>query len=420
MKPTLTFLFLFTAARLIAQPGSGYRPDHRPIVSGNWLIDRNFYLLTAISKSPVVKAALVAEPALKQTLEQRVATIKQHATDTARSAASLVTGFRWTTADSLAMLTAVQGLYDRQTPAFDKLIDGQLRPSGYYQRFVGMSNRELLSRAWGQYVVGINYIIDQFGLGKKMRYPRIDSASYPVNGPIYRTVLKDIFALLSEQTDSLTVFYEPSLAVALHLMDANDRDEPARHEPMSTGDNRLAVAQIKRTDFKAYPYMAIVAPGNGPSLTTTPISPDNKIHCDAAAQSYKQKKAPFLIVSGGYCYPFQGPFAEAIEMRKYLMTKHGIPESAIIIDPHARHTTTNFRNANRLLIRYGIPADRPSLFVTSKSQTDYVDTPAFDARNRRELGYVPYTAKKRLSLHEISYIPVLESLHLDPFDPLDP
>ncbi len=420
MKPTLIFLFLFTTFRLLAQPTAGYRSDYRPIVSGNWLVDKNFYLLTAIAKSPAIKTALATEPSLKQTLEQRVATIKRHATDTARSAASLVTEFRWTSADSLAMLTAVQALYDRQTPAFDKLIDGHLRPSGYYQRFVAMSNRELLSRAWGQYVVGVNYIIDQFGLGKKMRYPRIDSASYPVNGPVYRTVLKDIFGILSVQTDSLTTFYEPSLAIALRLMDANDRDEPARHEPMATTDNRLAVAQIKRTDFKAYPYMVIVVPGSGPSLRTTPVSPDGKIHCDAAALSYKQKKAPFLIVSGGYCYPFQGPFAEAVEMRNYLMARHGIPESAIIIDPHARHTTTNLRNANRLLIRYGIPANRPSLFVTSKSQTDYVDNAAFDARNRRELGYMPYTDKKRLSMHEISYIPTIECLHLDPFDPLDP
>jgi DUF218 domain len=420
MKPTLTFLFLLIATQLLAQPGAGYRADYKPIVSGNWLIDKNFYLISAIGKSPAVKAALAAEPTLKQTLDQRVASIKAHATDTARSATSLVTGFRWTSADSSAMLTAVQGLYDRQPAVFDRLINGQLRPSGAYQRFVGMPNRELWSRAWGQYVVGINYIIDQFGLGKKMRYPRIDSASYPVNGPVYRTVLKDIFAILSVQTDSLTTFYEPSLAVALRLMDANDRDEPARHEPMATTDNRLAVAQIKRTDFKAFPYMVIVVPGSGPSLRTTPVSPDGKIHCDAAALSYKQKKAPFLIVSGGYCYPFQGPYAEAVEMRKYLMQRHGIPESAIIIDPHARHTTTNFRNANRLLIRYGIPTARPSLFVTSKSQTDYVDTPAFDARNQRELGYVPYTAKKRLSMHEISYVPVMECLHLDPFDPLDP
>jgi hypothetical protein len=173
-------------------------------------------------------------------------------------------------------------------------------------------------------------------------------------------------------------------------------------------------------DWKKYPYAAIVVPGNGPELFSTPISPINKMHCDLAAARYLKGLAPFLIVSGGYCYPFRGPYAEAIEMKKYLMQQYAIPEDAILIEPHARHTTTNFRNANRLMIRYGIPLDKPSLFVTTKSQTDYVDNAVFDQRNLRELGYLPYANKKRLSTHEILYYPTLVSLHMDPLDPLDP
>lgn len=63
-----------------------------------------------------------------------------------------------------------------------------------------MRNEDLLLHAWAQTVVGINYIIDQFGLGKKMRYPRIDSANYVVDSRYYRTALKDMFAYLSEST----------------------------------------------------------------------------------------------------------------------------------------------------------------------------------------------------------------------------
>ncbi len=109
------------------------------------------------------------------------------------------------------------------------------------------SNEDLLLHAWAQTVVGINYIIDQFGLGKKLRYPRIDSVSYDVNSRYYRTALKDMFAYLSEGTTPTTLFYHPSLAVAMQLMDLNDRDEPARFEPMETGENQAACNAIRHT-----------------------------------------------------------------------------------------------------------------------------------------------------------------------------
>ena len=60
-------------------------------------------------------------------------------------------------------------------------------------------------------------IIDQYGLGRKLRYPRIDSANYPVNERTYRTVLKNMVAVLAERSDSLQFFHQPSLAVAHQL-----------------------------------------------------------------------------------------------------------------------------------------------------------------------------------------------------------
>ncbi len=356
----------------------------------------------------------------KQFFAERLTLLKSHATDTCSHPLSLAGGFKYSKDDSVKLTENIGLLYKSHQAAFDQMINAHLRPSGYYMRFAGLSNAELLLKAWGQYIYGINYIVDQFGLGKKMRYPRIDTASYVVSGRYYRTVMKDMFALLDEQSDGMKLFYQPSLAVAMHLMDANDRDEPARFEPMEQSDNKAAVAKIKTTQWTKYPYAAIVIPGNGPELYTTPISPDNKIHCDAAAMRYLKGMAPFIITSGGYCYPFRGPYCEAVEMKKYLMKKFGIPADAIIIDPHARHTTTNFRNADRLIIRYGIPTDKPSLFITSKSQHDMVMKDAFDNRNAKELGYLPYKGKKSISNHDVVFYPVYESLHMDPLDPLDP
>jgi hypothetical protein len=107
-------------------------------------------------------------------------------------------------------------------------------------------------------------------------------------------------------------------------------------------------------------------------------------------------------------------------MQQCLINQHGIPASAIIIEPQARHTTTNFRNAARLMVRYGIPIDKIALCITTVDQTDYIENANFDKRNMRELGYLPYRDKKRLSTHEISFYPVLDCLHMDPNDPLDP
>jgi len=414
----MALLLVFFASSSMAQ--TGFNKNYRFLHSDNLVADKNFYLLTVIDHTPAVKSAMESDAYFKQFFAERLTLLKSHATDTCSHPLSLAGGFKYSKDDSVKLTENIGLLYKSHQAAFDQMINAHLRPSGYYMRFAGLSNAELLLKAWGQYIYGINYIIDQFGLGKKMRYPRIDTASYVVSGRYYRTVMKDMFALLDEQTDGMKLFYQPSLAVAMHLMDANDRDEPARFEPMEQNDNKAAVAKIKTTQWAKYLYAAIVIPGNGPELYTTPISPDNKIHCDAAAMRYLKGMAPFIITSGGYCYPFRGPYCEAVEMKKYLMKKFGIPADAIIIDPHARHTTTNFRNADRLIIRYGIPTDKPSLFITSKSQHDMVMKDAFDNRNAKELGYLPYKGKKSISNHDVVFYPVYESLHMDPLDPLDP
>jgi len=416
----LTLALIAFVRHVTAQPGAGYRKDYVLLRSENLVADKDFYLVTVIDQTPAVENLLAKDEALIHFHDQRIAILKNHITDSCTWPISLLNDFRFSSSDSQQVAGSLHNLYLHNQLLFDQLIDQHLRPSGYYQRFTPLSNEDLLLRAWGQYVTGINYIIDQFGLGKKMRYPRIDSANYDVNSRYYRTALKDMFAFLGEKTDGMTTFCHPSLAIALQLMDLNDRDEPARFEPMETGENKAVIEKISQTNWEKYAYATLVIPGNGPELTTTPISPINKMHCAIAAQRYKKGLAPFIIVSGGYCYPFRGPYCEAIEMKKFLVTRFSIPPEAILIEPHARHTTTNIRNADRLMIRYGIPLTKPSLFVTTKSQADYSADTSFDRRNLRELGYLPYKDKNRISLFDIVFYPVMESLHMDPYDPLDP
>ena len=135
---------------------------------------------------------------------------------------------------------------------------------------------------------------------------------------------------------------------------------------------------------------------------------------------YQEKKAPLIIVSGGHAHPFRSPFAEAIEMKKELIARYHIPEERILIDPHARHTTTNLRNATRLMIAYQIPIDRASLVVTNNMHSQYTGDIRFAERCLEELGYLPAVIQKRLNATTLEFLPNLESLQQNPLEPLDP
>ena len=47
-------------------------------------------------------------------------------------------------------------------------------------------------------------------------------------------------------------------------------------------------------------------------------------------------------------------------------------------------------------------------------------TTTLAARCQKELNEVPFKAAKRLSETEAEFIPVIDALHIDPIEPLDP
>ena len=107
----------------------------------------------------------------------------------------------------------------------------------------------------------------------------------------------------------------------MELMETEPRKLGTERE-MEKGENKAAYDAIQKTKWSKYRYATIVIPGNGPVLTTTPVSPDNKIHCAVAAMRYKNNWAPFIIVTGGYCYPFQGPYCVCnLRARKTIIAK---------------------------------------------------------------------------------------------------
>ena len=107
-------------------------------------------------------------------------------------------------------------------------------------------------------------------------------------------------------------------------------------------------------------------------------------------------------------------------MKKYVMEKFRIPAENILIDPFARHTTTNFRNAARLAFRYGVPADRTALVTSSEAHIEIVTKEGFRIRCLTELGYFPLESISWVSPIAAEFKPSVNSLFLDANDPLDP
>jgi hypothetical protein len=294
----------------------------------------------------------------------------------------------------------------------------ELKSSKMYVRY--NDDPELLGKAWTDAANGINHVIDVYALGMPPRYPAIDSPVYDPTTAAGARNVRDIAAVLADDRASLDLFFSASLRFALSLMDINLRDEAGRLEPMERGVNAAAFQKIRATDFKKYPYTVIVVPGSGNDRDGVRISPGSKLRVQLAAKRYRDGKAPFILVSGGFVHPAMTSYAEAVEMKRELMEKYSIPESAILIDPHARHTTTNMRNAARIMYRYGMPFSATALVTTDQAQSASMERPEFEQRCMREMGHMPVRILRRISAFDLEFVPRIEALHSDPGDPLDP
>jgi hypothetical protein len=150
------------------------------------------------------------------------------------------------------------------------------------------------------------------------------------------------------------------------------------------------------------------------------LSPFGKYHLRLAANRFASGDAPFIIVTGGRAHPRATRFTEAEQMRKALIERYGVSADAILIEPYARHTTTNLRNATRLLMAMGAPLAKDTLIVCNPGQSAAISNPQFIQRNLSELGYEPGKVGQRLSSTELEFRPSSLSARVDPRDPLDP
>jgi hypothetical protein len=267
---------------------------------------------------------------------------------------------------------------------------------------------------------GLNGILQVYGLGAPPRYPQIDGPIDPPGTALFSATLVDAVSVAEAGKQDRSAVLDPSISLALALLDVNDRGTASAFEPLDQRYNGSALAHARAVDWRRYRFTAIIVPGVGPENPGLTLSARGKLNVRMAAQRFADGVAPFIILSGGAVHPRQSPNVEALEMRKALIERFAVPPESIVVEPYARHTTTNLRNVTRRLVALGAPVDQEVLIVTNAEQSKYIESALFSERNRIELGYQPGKVGERLSPVELTFRPAASSLRVDPLDPLDP
>ncbi|MGO4379471.1 YdcF family protein [Pseudoduganella sp. RAF53_2] len=267
---------------------------------------------------------------------------------------------------------------------------------------------------------GLNTILQVYGFGNQPRYPTIDGPVEKPGTAEFKALVADAISLADAGKNDPAVSLDPSLALAIALIDVSERHEAVDFEPLDQTHNTAALARARSIDWKRYKYTAAIIPGVGPENPLIPLSARGKQHIQLAASRFANGDVAFIIVSGASVHPRGSRYVEAVEMRKALIERFHIPADRIVIEPYARHTTTNLRNATRRLAALGAPASQPALIIANVEQSRYIESAEFAARNQAELGYEPGTIGLRHSPFELEFHPSLRSMRVDPMDPLDP
>ncbi len=189
-------------------------------------------------------------------------------------------------------------------------------------------------------------------------------------------------------------------------------------QPIATGEeNRAALHRLQALLKKP---TLIVVPGFTPVKTTIPIQLHEVSQRRVRTALEQAPKNRLFLFSGGNVHPEGTPYNEAYEMKQFAMRSLEVPEEEIVIDPYARHSTTNLRNAGRFMKVFGF---KKATIVTSFDQAFYYGfqiISTFELRCRSELGYSLGEMKALdLDLSRLSFSPS-DDVDRPGDDPLDP
>lgn len=210
-------------------------------------------------------------------------------------------------------------------------------------------------------------------------------------------------------------------AILAHIV---PRDPSADH-------NQASLAAVRGfTEWERYPYAMIIVPGFTPLNTAVAcpgVHPTAVRRLEQAVQDLADNQAPFVLVSGGNVYPQGSRFYEAIEMKTELV-RLGVPEAQIVVEARARHSTTNLRNAGRILRAHGLRTGLITTVGGGIADTDvfdqdfYFSNPTmstFHTRCMSELGYRVGQLRGAGEMHT-AFTPAPEVVRIGLRDALDP
>ena len=419
---SLLLLLSFSAYAQNGKPDPAYRIRS----TAGYVQSKNYPLITLLDAQPAAQQLLKADTMLSGLAHRKATSLAASLKECATDGSCFISRLKFAPEEISQVSARLKQLY-KTGNALDKLVKDHLLPSGTYVMYQQLPPADMLAKAWEQEAGAVNWAIDVYGGGQKPNYPQIDSISVntglnsPAKAyrPAYVGFLYNTTNVVGLETSSRSSFYSIPLQAALQFLEMNEREQIADYEPMEQGVNKAAFDRAKSVKWSNYKYSLILIPGAGPDDPEEALSAEGMLRCRLAVLQYKQGLAPFLMPSGGKVHPYKTKFNEALEMKKYMMEKLGVPENAIILEPHARHTTTNMRNAVRLMFRYGFPMEKTALAVTTRLQSGMIGS-TLTARCQKELNLVPYKFGTRLSETAIEFLPLIEALQVDPDEPMDP
>jgi hypothetical protein len=152
------------------------------------------------------------------------------------------------------------------------------------------------------------------------------------------------------------------------------------------GPGKIAAVSDSTAQVSGEPV--VIVPGYTPPGAAVPVKlhPTCLRRVEQAWTQMQDLGIGWVILTGGAVYPPGTPYIEAEEMAKALRGL-GCDGDRILVEPHARHTTTNLRNAGRLMLDRGW---RRARVITTLFQAVYLAWPnasGFHRRCERELGY---------------------------------
>jgi hypothetical protein len=379
-----------------------WSPDFALPPSGSIVQEKVFPLTVFLGASLPLSQVFESDPTLSAVAADRDARLRSASATCGADVPCLRGALAWGEPDASSTATTLVARLE-QTGLLAGLA-ADLRAGGRFSRWATSTDAELVDAAFRALTAALDGVLE--------------TEADALGGAALASVVDSVAASHAAPFP----FFEALMAVDLAALAEDDRDEAARYEPLDEGENAAALAHVPAIDWAAFPFTLILVPGQGPTALDTPLAEQGKLRADLAAQRYAAGVAPLVALSGGHVHPDRTPYAEALEMKRYLREVHGIPEEALLVDPHARHTTTNLRNVTRLLLRAGVPADRPLLVTSDLGQMLYIGYwhGTFGPRCEEELGYLPWRSLVPLSTNDACMRPTAVSLHADGRDPLDP